>query len=259
LNCANALGTNSIFLVLDPSDISTTGIENQSYIDPFLSPNGESTAADWKSGRLSLELKENFTSLKYLANMSNNDKSHCRDTKLQQIEASDKLYFTERSLQRLSNLWGPRKFVTSGCIAAIIFLDNLLRGIQLTARLMDRLVARLHHSMEIVLQEMSQHDGSKNASNAIFWVLYIGGVASGDRSEHEWFLAQLIEFSDRLDIQSWECAEGILKDFLWTRSWDRLGLLLWTEIEEARLMNMITWPEMEEGANDFLVFRSDQT
>lgn len=243
LNCANALGTNCIFPTLDPSDIGTTERPDslQNSIDQDLS--GEFADRSLELNNLSQELKENFTKLKYLAKLNTEDDGHHRGEKIQQIRDSDMLYFTERNLQRLSNLWGPQKFVTSGCMAALIFLDNYLRGIQLNSRMMDRLVARLHHSMKLVFEEMPQHEGREKASNAIFWVLFVGGVASGTRPEREWFLAHLVDLSNWLAIQSWKKAEHILKTFLWPPTWDRLGRFLWNGIDDARLINMITWAE----------------
>jgi hypothetical protein len=86
------------------------------------------------------ELKDNFTVLKYfsepgLVGRANNEKD-----KKRQIHDSDKLFFTERSLLNLSNCWGPSKFATSGCLAAIIFIDNYLRGIVFHARIMVSLL-----------------------------------------------------------------------------------------------------------------------
>lgn len=239
LNSANALGTDCIFPTLDPSDIGIG--ERQDGLHININENSADKSLD--VDQLSQELKENFTNLKYLAKLNKEDDGYHRGEKIQQIRDSDMLYFTERSLQRLSNIWGPQKFVTSGCMAAIIFLDNYLRGIQLNSRMMDRLVARLHHSMKLVFGEMAQHDGREKASKAIFWVLFVGGVASGIRSEREWFLAHLIDFSDWLAIQSWEEAERILKDFLWPTTWDRLGHFLWNQIDDTRLVNMIDWPD----------------
>jgi len=238
LNCANALGTNSTIPILNMSDIDDSDKSHQSCIYACRNPKSNSASGDWDLETLTSKFSENLTTLKYLARVNENDNGCSSGGKAHHIKDSDKLYFTERSLQQLSNLWGPRKFATSGCIAAIIFLDNSLRGIQLNSRLMDRLVARLHHSMQLVFEEMSQYSGKEKANNAIFWVLFVGGVASGVRRERDWFLAQLIDFKELLGVQSWEDAETILKEFLWPNIWYRLGSLLWNEVEDTQKMKV---------------------
>lgn len=76
----------------------------------------------------------------------------------------------------------------------------------------------------------------------MLWVLFVGGVAAGARSEREWFILHLLSFTDALDLQLWEQAEPILRSFLWPVTWHNLGRTLWTHIEEARTTKSMIWP-----------------
>lgn len=111
---------------------------------------------------------------------------------------------------------------------------------------MERLVQRLQSYMNLVLNDISRHRSNENSARAILWVLYVGGVASGNRAEREWFIANLPDYCDCLGLQSWEQVEVILKDFLWAPTWQSQGQLLWLQVEEARLMKSIVWPGVED-------------
>ncbi len=245
------MGTNAIFPLLDPSDIAPSDAPFHHRVQDYRKIASDTIYGDHNNSKrdpdaLRKELRDHFTNLRQIIKMDKEGDSIHQSRKIRQIQNSDRLYFTERSLQRLSNRWGPRKFVSSGCLAAIIFLDNYLRGIQFNARMMDRLVARLHFSMTIVLEEMLQHDGHAKASYAIFWVLFVGGVASGERPEGRWFLIHLTDFSRWLGIKSWDDARQILKDFLWPDTWNSLGYVLWKQIEMNHQVDMIIWPEIAQ-------------
>lgn len=233
LNCASALGTDAIFPLLDSHDIALTG-EQPRLVNHAV--NHDPLEVKTNSRTLRTELQQTFSALKCLADINRKEGGATRSTKIRQIQDSDELHFVERSLQRLSNLCGPHKFLTSGCIAAIIFLDNQLRGIQLNAKLMDRFVARLRFSMQMILEDISRHDSRERASSAIFWVLFVGAVASGVRPEGDWFLRRLCELSYQLALPSWDDALSILRAFLWAEDWNSLGRFLWIEIDEKRRM-----------------------
>ena len=181
------------------------------------------------------DLIDKFIDLRYLVGINS---LHRRQTveRDEQIMNSDEVYFTERSLLTLSNLLGPRNLVTSCCIAAIIFIDNHLRGIDFIARIVSRHVARLKLSMELFLDEASGYAAQSTTPQTILWTLYVGGIAAGSRLERGWFVAQLLDFCDLLEVNCWEDAEGVLENFLWPGAWDLEGILLWECIEDARVM-----------------------
>lgn len=103
---------------------------------PSVALYGDSTLSSGSLQSMTKELKDNFTILKYFSNLGPLDRANNKEEKERQIQDSDKLYFTERSLLNLSNCWGPTKFATSACLATIIFIDNHLRGIRFHARIM---------------------------------------------------------------------------------------------------------------------------
>lgn len=253
LNCANALGSDPIFNVDVNGNPKTTPpypgeLKEEGYLTSVASL--QSVAPGVRDMEdLCLELKDNFTHLKHFAGLDADDIGHAKRSKEDKIGNSDKLYLTERSLLVLSNIWGPGKFATSGCIAATIFLDNYLRGVDFNARLMDRFVTRLQFSMNMVLNDISRYNANEKTARAILWVLYVGGTAAGGRPEREWFIAQLPDFCDNLGLKTFEEAEIILKDFLWAPTWQNQGRLLWMQVEEMRQLKNIVWPDFDDLTN----------
>lgn len=236
LNCANALACDPIIPILDCPE--TKAYIRASQAQRRLSSNsslGENTGSLIELQVLNKDLIDKFIDLRYLAGINSLPGRRQSISKEEQIWKSDELYFTERSLLTLSNLSGPRNFVASCCIAALIFIDNHLRGIAFCARLIGRHVARLKLSMEL-FRDTSSSTASLTTPRAILWALYVGGIAAGTKPERGWFVAQLLEFCDILELCSWDDAEGVLKQFLWPLNWDFEGMTLWESIVDARLM-----------------------
>jgi hypothetical protein len=206
----------------------------------------EISAAD--AATLNLTLKQNFESLKQLAQVNGETKSISIDEEGSRRD-SDTLYRTERSLLVLSHIWGPRKFVTSGCLAAIIYADNQLRGINFKAQIMERVVERLKVSIGLVLNDISRHDLKENATRAILWALVVGAIASGSRPCRGWFVERVVDSCDVLDLQSWEETDKILKGFLWPPAWHTQGRNMWNEVEENRLIKYTVFSEASVADN----------
>jgi hypothetical protein len=238
LNCANALACDPNFPI--PNYHETKACTRASQAQ-----RGSSSNTSFEGGNvgslielqvLNKDLMDRFIDLRYLAGINSlpgRRQSILRD---EQIWRSDEVYFTERSLLTLSNLSGSRNFVTSCCVAAIIFIDNHLRGIAFIARIMTRHVARLKLSMELFLEDASSFAARSTTPRTILWTLYVGGIAAGSRPERVWFVTQLLEICDLLELRCWDDAEGILKQFLWPVTWDFEGILLWECVEDARMV-----------------------
>lgn len=96
----------------------------------------------------------------------------------------------------------------------------------------DRLVARLQFSMNMVLSDIPRHNTNKESTKAMFWVLFVGGLAAGTRPERDWFISYLLILKDGLCLQSWEETESILEAFLWPKVWHGLGKMLWVQIQQ---------------------------
>jgi hypothetical protein len=192
---------------------------------------------------LNLALNQNFQCLRRLTQMNGGDTEPISIDKGESKRDSDTLYRSERSPLVLSHIWGPRKFVTSGCLAAIIYTDDQLRGINFRAQIMERVVERLKLSIGVVLSNISQHDLKENAARAILWALVVGAIASDIRPCRGWFVERVVDFCDALDLQIWEEIERFAKGFLWPPAWYTQGLILWNEVEENRLMKYTMFPE----------------
>lgn len=182
------------------------------------------------------DLIDKFIDLRYLAGINSLPDRRQTVEREEQIIRSDQVYSTERNLLILSNLCGPRNFITSCCIAAIIFIDNHFRGIDFIARIISRHVARLKLSMELFLDDASGFAAHSTTPRTILWTLYVGGIAADSRPERGWFLAHLLDFCDLLGLNCWEDVGGVLKNFLWPVAWDFQGILLWECIEDVRVM-----------------------
>lgn len=235
LNCSNALACDPMFSLLDldatSAHVRASRLQQLSSSDSYLQEGGLGSISELKL--LDKDLIGKFMVLRLLADISSSFNRRRTTERDEQIMWSDEVYDIERSLLMLSNLHGPRNFVASCCIAAIIFIDNQLRSIAFIARLMGRHVARLKLSMEIFLGQVSDLALHSTTPRTIFWTLYVGGVTAGNRPEREWFVARLLEFCDVLVLTSWEDVEDILKTFLWSSAWDAQGILLWQCLEDA--------------------------
>lgn len=197
MNCANALGSMTVYDLLKSDGNSATNITKcgrETTGTEFLRTEHPHAKV---SEALTVVLKENFTSLKQLVDIDADMTERGKEVK---IVHSDKLYITERKLLILANSWGPGKFATSACIAATIDLDNHLRGVGFNTRLIARLVTRLQLSITMVLNDVSRHDANEKTVKAILWVLFIGGIAAEARPETEWFDRQLPKYCDMLSL-----------------------------------------------------------
>lgn len=238
LNCANALGTDPSFPVphdFEPNNISPPSTMSQARQK---SSSMENTSPAMKTVKdtetLNRELRDNFTALKHLAKINHRRDRHALsdEQKREMIRDSDRLFLVERNLLTLSNIY-PGKFITSGCLAAIIFLDNSLRDIPLEARIMGRLVTRLRTSMVLVLGDIPKHAVNTQSTRALLWVLYVGSIAAVVEYDKEWFIEHLREYCDALNMRSWEDIEVLLAEFLWSEAWNHQGRDIWTKVEKA--------------------------
>jgi hypothetical protein len=240
LNCANALASDPIFPACEsydngPSDYHATALRRgtNTYPNPFTSTQEANFLADLPT--LSKDLTNKFAALRRVTALYPDGISKQDNEKNVRIHSSDEVYLIERGLLTLANLSGHRSIITGCAIAGIIFIDNHMRGIDFLARLMGRLVARLQLTMGLVLTDQPALVAPIPTRWAIFWILCVGAIASGSRSEKTYFFTNLVELCDILSIEQWEDAKDVLKKFLWPTAWDINGALLWKLVEETRL------------------------
>ncbi|KAL5337456.1 hypothetical protein BJX70DRAFT_234384 [Aspergillus crustosus] len=75
----------------------------------------------------------------------------------------------------------------------------------------------------------------QSAPEILFWILFIGGMASLGHEEHAWFVAHLTEISLYMGIDNWETAREILGGFFYAeRPGQGGGEELWGEVMTAR-------------------------
>ncbi|KAL2839655.1 hypothetical protein BJY01DRAFT_237023 [Aspergillus pseudoustus] len=75
----------------------------------------------------------------------------------------------------------------------------------------------------------------ETAPDALFWVLFIGGMASHGHHGHTWFVDQLADISCYLGIQEWGAARDILSGFFYTDQPEEPGGdELWKQVVQAK-------------------------
>lgn len=79
------------------------------------------------------------------------------------------------------------------------------------------------------------HSIKRTAPDVLFWMLFIGGVASRGYHEHSWFVAQLVELTFHQGICDWDAAQEILHGFFYMdHPGQPGGKELWEEVEALR-------------------------
>jgi hypothetical protein len=69
------------------------------------------------------------------------------------------------------------------------------------------------------------------APDLVFWILFIGGMASQGYKCHPWFVSRLTEMARRLDLVEWEKARETLGGFFYTdQPGERGAENLWNEV-----------------------------
>jgi hypothetical protein len=73
---------------------------------------------------------------------------------------------------------------------------------------LERLVELLRKSLFTSLSALQS-----TAPDLLFWILFIGSLASKAMKSHSWFLAQLKNIADKLSLQKWDHAVSLLEKF----------------------------------------------
>lgn len=72
------------------------------------------------------------------------------------------------------------------------------------------------------------------ASDLLFWVLFIGSLASRGMECNSWFVARLVDVADELLLEGWDSAVPILEKFFFVcRSQDEPARDLWNSAFQA--------------------------
>ncbi|KAJ5098852.1 hypothetical protein N7532_005853 [Penicillium argentinense] len=92
-------------------------------------------------------------------------------------------------------------------------------GMPCLEALVERLQESLYKSLPVL---------RSTASDLLFWILFIGSLASKRMKCHSWFLAQLMDSADQLLLEGWESAIAVLEKFFFVcRPKDEPARELW--------------------------------
>lgn len=71
----------------------------------------------------------------------------------------------------------------------------------------------------------------RTASDLLFWILFIGGLASQGFESHAWFVARCAEITEELSLKDWDSAALVLQGFFFVyQSTDSATQNLWNEV-----------------------------
>ncbi|KAJ5301923.1 hypothetical protein N7508_006786 [Penicillium antarcticum] len=79
-----------------------------------------------------------------------------------------------------------------------------LYGIPCLERLVDMLRISLFTSLSAL---------QSTAPDLLFWIFFVGSLASKSMKHHSWFVAHLTDVADQLSLQKWDRAVGLLEKF----------------------------------------------
>lgn len=69
------------------------------------------------------------------------------------------------------------------------------------------------------------------APDLLFWIVFIGGMASQGYSCHRWFVGNVADMAHRLGLEEWNKVRAVLGEFFYTdRSGQTLAEDLWNEV-----------------------------
>jgi hypothetical protein len=72
------------------------------------------------------------------------------------------------------------------------------------------------------------------ADDLLFWILFVGGMASEGLECRRWFVVRLRETADRLGITGWDAAFPLLDGFFFLdRSGENYAGNLWEEVQRT--------------------------
>lgn len=87
------------------------------------------------------------------------------------------------------------------------------------------LLQRFKRALELILDEGVP-------SSALFWLLFMGGLAAKEGVERKWFVVQLARMGRRLEVERWDDARRVLGRMIWVgKILDGTGRGLWGEVE----------------------------
>lgn len=88
----------------------------------------------------------------------------------------------------------------------------------------------------------------QTAPDVLFWILFIGGMASRGHDGHSWFIVQLVELTLYLGIRDWGAVREILGGFFYTDQPCQLGGEgFWEQVVRPEQLRLLSTSHAEYG------------
>jgi hypothetical protein len=113
-------------------------------------------------------------------------------------------------------------------LVALIYTNMVFRELQPSAATHTTLTSRLRTT----LMQKNLTSSWGNLSEALLWVLFMGGAVALRESIRSWFVSVLTMVCTQLKIRSWHDIKDILLKYLWCdRIWEARCKNLWFEVQ----------------------------
>lgn len=127
---------------------------------------------------------------------------------------------------------------TFWAFAASLYSSIVLFETSIDSVIANTLVVKLRHCLEAVMERdgMASVSRAVKDDNRLFWALIIGGVASENTDQREWFVGTLRLFCQLLDPWSQKAMlvrRALMNGVLWHITLDELVTSLWDEVDDS--------------------------
>ena len=116
-------------------------------------------------------------------------------------------------------------------LVALIYANMVFRELQPSSATHTTLISRL----KTTLMQANLMSCWGILSEALLWVLFMGGAVAQRDSIRSWFVSVLTMVCTQLKIQSWHDIKEVLLKYLWCdRIWEERCKNLWLEVDYSR-------------------------
>ncbi|RAL11920.1 uncharacterized protein BO97DRAFT_443623 [Aspergillus homomorphus CBS 101889] len=138
------------------------------------------------------------------------------------------------SFDRFSD-YQPHEIMYEICrLAGLIFGVGVVLPLQAQSAPLAQLATFIQEALYISKSPFSWDH--PQARTALFWVLFLGGIAAEDRPERAWYVELISQVAGSHGIYTWDEARKILRVMLWyDRACERGGRKLWLEVKRSGL------------------------
>jgi hypothetical protein len=148
-------------------------------------------------------------------------------------ERIERINTSEHCIQFAAAVLEKGNIVPVGACArtGAIYVYLILRKIPIYSPVFDWMVNRVRQDLERT-EPILRH---LYWPELLFWMLFVGGMASLGRPERSWFCFKLARYRNTLKLSSWIGAKEELEKFAWLDvPGETLGISLWQELDRIR-------------------------